>query len=365
MLTPQDIRTVAQDARLAPPVVSLYLKTDRATDDDARVLASLRQLARTADRQLRTRLTNHARPRARLHERVIPRLLAFLDEEVFPAVRAVACFASVAEPPPRRHAPFIAFTLPRPVRPQVFTDPRPVTRPLLFLLDQYERYIVGHVLRATVRLFVVTLGEIEQVVEIRGDASRSAERAAARSARTLAALATRLGVRRILLAGDADLTGRLAAALPATMRDRVVGSFPAGAHARRHDILEGSLRIAAEVERAEEERAVAALRDALVPPARAVSGLGKTLAAVATRRAGTLVVCQGAAAPGALCGNCGALSLPAATCATCRARMERTEDVIAHAVERAAHDGARVEFVSDNMDLDALGGIGALLRSEE
>jgi peptide subunit release factor 1 (eRF1) len=67
-------------------------------------------------------------------------------------------------------------------------------------------------------------------------------------------------------------------------------------------------------------------------------------------------------APGHECSSCGGLSVSGGRCPACGQPMREVDDVVEAAVALALRSGARVETVTDDGGLDALGGIGALLR---
>lgn len=345
--------------------------------------AVTQHLFKETDRLLRLHPTADAEhARALFHDRFVPHLLAFLEKHVepMPAVRSVAAFGSLAPDPVDTERPIILYTLPRPLRSRVQIETSAFIRPLVFLFDQYERYAVIVADRKRARFFTVVLGEIEEQEEVVSDTPARHDQGGwsqkrfqrhvdehiethvkaivHRAEERLAHLPTH----RILLGGDADMLPRLRHHLSSTLQRRVVGTFPLDVHASLHTIRERTMALARDIEHAEEETHVGSLRNALAHRGRAVAGVSDTLRALTEHAALMLLVHKGFHAPGAVCGNCGALFPSTPMCIHCHTRTTPTDDVIEHAVEQAEQQRAHVEFVEDNAELASLGNIGALLR---
>ena len=382
MIREADVRELLHDQQLQPPVVSIYLNTDRSAAEGRSMLATLRHLATTADRILELEPTpESAAAREVLHGTIVPRVIEFLaaDVERIPTVRAIAVFASLQHSgPPEHHT--LTYTLPRPLRSQVHIDPRPYVRPLLFLLDQYERYAAIVADRKHARFFTVFLGEIEQIAEFPDDTparhaqggwsqqrfQRHVDNHIAQHVHRVTDYAVKalkhLPTHRLILGGDAETIQLIQQRLPRDLEVRVAGTFPLDVHASLHMIRERTLAVAAAAEQHEETQQVANLREALAHQGRAVQGLSGTLAALTERRALTLIVKKGFHAKGALCLNCHALLGASGSCPHCHSETKGVEDIVEHALEAANRDRVTIEFVTENIDLEALGNIGAILR---
>lgn len=394
MFSEKNVKALLRDRRLTPPVASLYLNTDRTYAEGERYLAALRQVLHEADRLLRFPANpRSATARERLTE-VAPQLLVFLDKEVASqsTVRGVAFFVSLAassETDPRTPT-FTAFTLPRPVRSQARVDQRPYIRPLLLLLDQYER--VGAIVadRAHARIFTAFLGELEEMVRRTSETprrhaqgwkqqtffQRDVDGHTKAHIRSTVREALRLfrarPLKRLILGGSDETLALLTADLPHAFRQMIAGTFPAESHASDRELIAATLALAQRAEQEEEAQRVRELSDALARHAeaswgtarhRAVHGLDETLRALAERRVQLLVVRRGFRAPGGVCDNCAALSAHRATpCPTCRTPLRAVADVVEHAIEHASEERAEVEFVTEDPTLEALGNIGAFLR---
>lgn len=389
------MKALSGDRRLAPPVLSMYLNTDRGHPEGEKFLASFRHLVHQADRLLQPRTNaESALARERLTQ-TLPELLEFLDTEIAPqpVVRGAALFVSLAEAAdhdPRTPA-FTAFTLPRPLRNQCAVDRQPSIRPLLFLLDQYERVGIIVADRTHARIFTLFLGELESVERRTADTPQHHRQGGwkqmlfqrdieghlkAHIRSTVRRAVNVFGVhplKRIVLGGTDDTLGLMKRELPQRLQSSVVGTFIAESHASDGDLVARALAIAQAAETREEEERVERLSDALADrprlgawnrgERRAVQGATDTLRALSERRVQLLLLRRGLHVPGSACNNCESLFTAAGgLCPYCKSLLRAVPDVLERAVERAQAEHAEVEFVTESPVLEALGGIGALLR---
>jgi Bacterial archaeo-eukaryotic release factor family 10 len=164
----------------------------------------------------------------------------------------------------------------------------------------------------------------------------------------------------VVLAGPEIAVKDVYACLRAELAERVV--------ARLHLPLTSSkaeLEVAlAEVEasRAADRRAELVDRINREAGSRTVAaGLAAVLEALGDRRVATALAVEGHTAPGAVCPNCGMLAL-ALDCPACQSPTVPVDDAVEPALEEALRQGATVMHVPVNGGLEAVGGVGALLR---
>lgn len=390
-----DVRVLLHDRRLASPVASLYLNTDRGHPEGEQYHAGFRHVVQEADEIVRGRRdAAGALARTRLHD-ALPDIARFLEDEVSPqpVVRGVALFVSLAPPADHdlRTPAFTAFTLPRPLRTHACVERQPAIRPLLFLLDQYERVGVIVADRNHARVFTLFLGEIESAEAWEVDTPRRHHQGGwsqmlfqrdidghiqahirATVRRALKHFARR-PLKRLVFGGSAETLGLLKHELPARFQRELAGEFLAAPHATDTEVVSKALAIAQGAEWREEQARVQELVEALAHrsaaawgsgESRAVCGLPGTLRALTERRVQRLLLRRGYHAPGAVCENCGALSVNTggSLYPGCGTPLRGVPDIVEHAVERAIREGALVEFVTESPSLESLGGIGALLR---
>lgn len=393
MFSEAAVRNLLHDERLASPVASLYLNTDRMRPEGEKYLAGFREVMHMTVAPLRARKDPQSViARARLKD-ALPALEEALEREVGgqPVVRGAAIFVSLAAPADHdlKTPPFTLFTLPRPLRTQGRVQQRPYVRPLLFLLDQYERVGVIAADRTHARILTLFLGEIESARHRTSDTpthhqrggwkqmllQRDAEghlrahvRATVRDAVKQFAAAP---LKRVVLGGSEELRALLERELPPRYQQRMAGTFRCEPHASDAEIVTKALACAQRAEQVEEARRVDELLEALAhrSPAiwgsggsRAVRGVDDTLLALTERRVRRLLLVRGKHLPGSACDNCGTLTSTAGGCPTCASPLRPVPDVLEEAVERALEEGAEIEFVTDSPALEAMGGVGALLR---
>jgi peptide chain release factor subunit 1 len=112
-----------------------------------------------------------------------------------------------------------------------------------------------------------------------------------------------------------------------------------------------------------DDKALARLAEAFGTNGRAASGLTDVLAAVHEQRVETLLVDRGHRAPGVVCPQCGWLGgEEVSECPADGTRVERREDIVEAAIERAITQDADVHVLRDRPELASHGHIAAILR---
>jgi len=382
MFTKKELKDLEKDKLLRSPVVSMYLNTDKKTSDGQHYLAELRRQLFLVNKKISTRYKKPILFQNYLQEEIVPKILAFLDEEVLPHpdIRAIAIFASLSETLTKDNRRIVIYTLPQSVRSQAHIEDTAFLRPLMFLLDQYEPYTVITVNRHIANFFLISLGEIHERKEFVSDIprrhdqggwsqkrfERKIERAVEQHVQRVTKFATKrlreTGARRIVLGGDDNMIHLLKKNLPERELKMVVGTVPSNPHESAHETLERTLKVASEAERASEQLAVQELRDALAHAGKAVSGIKETLNAINNKKITKLILHSDFHLDGSLCRNCQMLFAPTTQCPNCNLLTEHLDDLAEEIAERVFAEKGEVEFVMDNVDLEALGGIGAILR---
>ena len=271
--------------------------------------------------------------------------------------------------------------VPRPLMSRSVVGPVADVLPLEVVLETYRRSAVVLVDYQDARLFVVEMGEIEEVAAVADEVpgrhdqggraqmrmQRHVDDHRARHLRRVADRVFSLWRRRrfehLVLAGPAEahreLDGALHDYVRRTVRDHVV--LPIGATTEQ--VLEKVLGIEEDAERASEREVLERLEAAVGSRDGGVAGVEPTLEALAVGRVGELVVSHRVSRPGARCRSCGRLLTRASRCPSCGSTTERIPDVVEAAVAVAFRSGARVEtIVDDDSMLRSFDGVGALLR---
>jgi peptide chain release factor subunit 1 len=162
---------------------------------------------------------------------------------------------------------------------------------------------------------------------------------------------------RLLVGTPHELKGRLQDALDPASRARVAGEIEVDVeHSAADDVL-GAAR--PEMEADDERREREAL-DRI--KARGAAGLADTLEAVNEQRVEMLLIDDGQRASGVRCPACGWLGVEGQRCPADGSALERCDDVLEHATERALVQSAEIFVVRRYEDLRPLGGVGAVLR---
>jgi peptide chain release factor subunit 1 len=365
------LRKLAEWDAAGGPITSLYLTVDgrrfpRKSDYEVR----LDELLRRARAQARALDGDDARSVDRDLEAVSEFVRSDFDRG---ETRGIAAFSSNAA------GLWEIVLVPRPVRDRVVVAPHADLLPLETVLETYRPSCAALVDFEKARLFVVDLGRIEEVSDVWDDVpnrhdqggwaqmrmqrhvddhrSKHVKRVASR----LFALWRRRPFEQLVLAGPAEALRELESSLHDYLRRRVRARLALPITAPVSDVLDRVLEVEEAVERERERAAIERVTRATATNDLGMSGLDRTLEALAAGRVAELVVSIDLSHPGAVCRSCGRLATTGRACPSCGARMHEVPDVVEAAVAAALRSGARVETVLDG-GLDELGGIGALLR---
>ena len=353
------------------PVTSVYVSVDgrrfpRKQDYEMRLAEELRRAQRLAsdlDRDARRSVTGDCEA------------IAVFARERFErgSTRGLAVFCASAA------GLWEAVALPRPVRNESYIGRQPNVLQLEAMLDTYPTTCAALLDFEKARVFLAALGRIEEVTDVEDDVPGRHDQGGwaqmrmqrhvddhrhkhvKRVADTLLRLHERRGFDHLMLAGTTEVVAELERELHdyvgRTVRARV--ALPIGASER--EVLERSLHLDEELERAAEREAVERLR-AAASAGRAAVGMDAVLAALWEGRVEELIVDGELRSAGSACTSCGRLAASAGSCRACRARTSRVPDIVETTVAAALRQGGRVETIIEDGLLVDVGGIGATLR---
>ena len=268
----------------------------------------------------------------------------------------------------------------RPLMHRAVVGPDADLLPLEVVLETYRPSCLALVDYEKSRLFVVEMGQIEEVAGVTDDVpgrhdqggraqmrmQRHVDDHRARHLRHVAdrlfALWRRRRFEHLVLAGPAEAHGELEGELHDYLRQRIRGHAVLPLSATTRQVLDKVLEVEERVERESERDVLERLEAAVGAGNGGVVGLEPTLEALADDRVGELVVSHRLSAPGARCPACGRLMTRGSRCPSCGARTERIPDVVEAAVAVAFRSGARVETIVDDDPRPSFDGVGALLR---
>jgi peptide subunit release factor 1 (eRF1) len=263
-------------------------------------------------------------------------------------------------------------------------------QPLAAAMDDAEPYAVALMGHASLRLFVIALGEIEELIteafptrtvrHIRtvgtdhiGSASHVQRKADERIRWNLRHVKTVVDwllqskeINRLILAGTPEITSEFQKLLPKRLASRVIGAIDTATDASPERLLAAAEPIAKKYEHDTEVKLIEEIVTEAAKRKKAVTGLSNTLHAINQARVWRLVYSDEFRSPGWECSKCAALfSAERPSCLYCGAVVRPVPDVVEHAIEHALRKGAGIEVVTGDASeaLINAGGIGALLRA--
>ena len=327
----------------------------------------------------RIRWEDYSREQRRSAEADQARILDFLRNAPEGTWGSLALFACSGE------SFWQAIRLPRGVRSGLFMGSHFYVQPLSVLLDQYHRYCTVLVDRHQARLFEVYMEEIEEHAAFLDDVpgrikaatwtggnerqiERRGENKAQQHYKRTAAMVLRLFKKYsfdwLILGGHREGLAAFENHLHSYLRPRLIGAFSADVNtAALPEILAKSMRVAEARDRQEKGSLVEEVVNKAHHGGLGVLGLADTLRALQWGGVHTLVVDNGLDVSAGFCRQCGSVpSAEARLCPHCQAPVERLQDAVEEAVERAIQDNSQICFVNGNHPLREAGSIGALLR---
>jgi peptide chain release factor subunit 1 len=367
------LRKLADWSSNGKPVSSLYLDVDgrrypRRQDYMVRAEQLCHELQRSAKEKALSRESwiSVAQDTARM--------LDYLRELDRGPTRGVALFsaakADLWEP----------VTVPRPLKDRATLAPHAYVIPLEALIETYEYFCTALVDRAKARIFLARMGRMQERTDIFDDVpgwhdqggwsqsryQRHIEDHAAHHLKHVADVLLRFyKVRKfdhLILAGPDELIPEFERSLHDYLARRVVARVNLPMTATAAEVLQKSLAVEEEIDRARERAIVEKITAETSARRNALAGLGPVLHALNDGRVDTLVVPFELSVPGARCVECGRLAISGSRCGICGGRLELDSDVIESAVASAIRQSSKVEILSLLEPEETIPDIAALLR---
>lgn len=264
---------------------------------------------------------------------------------------------------------------------------KPYLKPLGHLIDHYANYGVILVDQVGTRFFAYDQGELqesngfmgEEIHKLKqghgssaigrrggtGGASREDENAR-RNLREAASAAadffSNRPIRRLFLGGTTENIAQFRELLPKQMQSCLAGSFAIDMNAGEHEVRAETLQLLQAANTEREKKLVTTLLGTTASGGTAVLGLDDTLQAISDRRVQTLVLSDGFRLPGYVDNESGFVVANLAKSPLSDKELTAVDDVIDSAFTLSLNQGAHVEVIRDDPDLDSAGKIGALLR---
>ncbi len=374
MITLEQVHELARLRGEVFPVTTLFLTLDGGRDKKKADIL-IKDLIKKQRAELATRPLS--RPQRDSVELDFAALLRFVQHFDRHGARGVAVFSSAGAKLWRFHA------LAQPVRDRLIVDTHAHVRPLTRLLGQFRPAIVVLMARDHASLAAIAVGEMRGLARLTGDVppevkggtfAGCAERRLERHAddrlhhfAKLVAERTADAVRAepdplLLVGGPPDVLAELDACMPGALRERIIARLALGPESPPAEVL---ARVSAEVRRHEQESALRVARIALRDregSGLAAVGLKPVLGAFGRGQVATLAIAPGLVRPGLACSDCPGLAIEGPACPECGGGLLPVPDIVEELVDRALARSVAVVEVDGEPDLEAAGGIAALLR---
>ncbi|MEW6068511.1 MAG: Vms1/Ankzf1 family peptidyl-tRNA hydrolase [Nitrospirota bacterium] len=277
------------------------------------------------------------------------------------------------------------FHLAIPIKNEIIVDNTPYIKPILDILDNYQRYAILLVGRDSARLFMIHLGEIEEYTEVHTDdvpgrhkkggwfslSEKSYERHIDYHVeihlkdvlKKLEQFLSHEYVGRLIIGGSEEAVTKIKSMLPQTIADKVIGMFQAEMFANNKDILEKIEPIMQAYEKKKEDEEIDELLTKAMKNENAVIGIEDVLNALQEGRLMKVIFRKDFKKSGLVCKNCGYLSIhDISKCPYCKGELQKVSYIVDLLSQKAVHQGVLVEVVTENKKLQDAGNIGAFLR---
>lgn len=359
MITQAEIKKL-NEIKTNTPTISLYVNTDQKNNTPEKILIGQKNLLKKA--------------KDLLGEDNYKFLMSEIDPSLNQKVKGMALFVN-----PREDVSFI-YKFAKPFVNQIHIEKNLHLKPLISLLDEYERYCVVMVDKEKAKIFSVYLGEVEEMTNIfnnfpgkhsQGGWSQQGNQAHAdfhhkQNLKEVAEKTFKIfkekKFNRLIIGGSKEILSDFKEKLHSYLQERLAGEFFMEFFKSDQEILAESLKIEENVEREKEGKLVRELIDNLGYKNKAITGLDRVLQASFEKKILKLVVKEGLQKSGFVCTSCDKLIYKEGDCAECENNKEQVDDIIDELVQQVISCGGEVEFVRDNKELEKVGDVGAFLR---
>lgn len=272
-----------------------------------------------------------------------------------------------------------------PVKNELIVDKTPYTKPLMDILDNYQKYAVLLVDKESARIFVVHLGEVVEYGEVRtpgvpGKHKKGGWFALSQNhyerhidfhvglhlkdvVKKLSSFLSGEYIGRLIISGSDEAVSMVKGMLHKTVFDKVIGNVKIEMFARTDEVLNKVEPIVSTFEKKQEDETVETLITKALKNENAVLGPDNVLNALQEQKVMKLVILKDYEAIGYGCGSCGFLTVQKVdSCPYCKGAIEAVDYIVDLAGEKAIQQGALVEVVTENKRLQDAGGIGAFVR---
>lgn len=272
-----------------------------------------------------------------------------------------------------------------PVKNELIIDKTPYIKPLLFLLNNYQRCLVLLIDKELARIFIIHLGAIEEYTElfspgVPGKHKKGGWFSLQQSrferhidyhvtlhikdvVKALEDFLHKEAINRVIIGGSEDAIIKIRNILPRTVLQRLFSTFNAEITLGEKEVLDRTLKRLEELESEKERDTVEKLITRAMKNDMAVTGLEDVLINLQEGKVLNLVFLKDRTDFGYRCINCGFLtSQKIGSCPYCEGRFEKINFLIDFAAQKAVEQGGLIEVITKSDELAKVGGIGAFLR---
>jgi peptide chain release factor subunit 1 len=361
MITAETVNRILEFHGNGLPVVSLYGRIDPGASPrevHTRMMSLLDQVRPLAKDQT---LEHQSRLSVRAD---IERIKEAVDSNRWPP-GAVAIFSCSGRDL------YEEVSLPRRVREQVIVDATPFARPMLAVLSEYHRACVLVINKASARVWEIDQDEMREVTKFKDPVLRKPDYAAnlaedrvrnkeeelvkkhyRRAVKVLEDLQETDAYDIVIIGGHEHEVPEFIQILPNDLRNRVAGTFGVDpTTAPLAEIRSSASSILERYEREEELRLVSEVFEKAAMGQPAALGLESCLQAAPVAAIKTLLVLQGAIAPGVVCDESRWLAASGDVCPVCGNPTRRTPDVIDELVAVVIDEGGSARHVEADTKL--------------
>lgn len=272
-----------------------------------------------------------------------------------------------------------------PLKNELIVDKTFYIKPLMDVLDNYQRYGVLLVGKDSARIFIVHLGEIVEYGEVHtadipGKHKKGAWFGLSQNhyerhinfhvgihlkdvIEKLETFLSREYIGRLILGGSEEAVSMVRGMLHKTVLDKIIGNVKIEMFAKSDEVLSKVEPILSSYEKNKEEETIKQLISKAMKNESAALGIENVLNAIQEQRVMKLILASSFKQNGYNCKTCGFLTTQIInSCPYCKGAFEEVDNMVDLAAQKSIQQGALIEVVTENKSLLDAGGIGAFLR---
>lgn len=300
------------------------------------------------------------------------KIIDFLETRFEPSARSVVIFSS-----PKSDF-FQVYEIPIPLKGTCIAGKEPYIKPLIRLLEQYERYCLVLVDGKKARIFSIYMGKLEEHTYILDEVpgwhkqggwsqarfQRHIEQQIYEHLKKVADITLTFFKKeqfdRLILGGPPEVVAHFKNIIHIYLVRRFVGSIAIDVNASIQEIEKRAISLIEKIEEKENEELMQRVLDNMGKMA--VAGIKDVTTMLNQGRIQVLLVDPDLSTEGWICPKCHFISTTSAKCNVCESDVKKSEDIIENIIEQNFELAGEIHFLNNNETLKDLGGIAAILR---